>query len=212
MAELHSSMSKVLAKNSHVKLLTTFGDLDVMSIGEDQSEKNETLDSAYKAVFNNSGENNALFTGESSEALQYAIQRDSSVMWNYVQQLVSYYNLVINNSFNFKGYVCDFAMLPITIYNLAENLNIYKEAATLGVGKLEYIVSAGVKQINLNSKIELENYLKLDQLKPLSTSYTQNDNSKQEDSSDDDEDDKVNDDKEEQQTEQEVNSDEQDTQ
>nr|DAJ82906.1 MAG TPA: hypothetical protein [Caudoviricetes sp.] len=60
-------------------------------------------------------------------------------------------------------------------------MNIYKEGATLGVGKLEYIVSTGTKQVDIQAKIDLEDYLKLDQLKPLSTSYTQNDNSKSKD-------------------------------
>lgn len=55
-------------------------------------------------------------------------------------------------------------------------LNFYREGATLGVSKLEYIVATGTKQINIESKIELEQFLKLDQLKPLSTSYTQKDN------------------------------------
>lgn len=56
----------------------------------------------------------------------------------------------------------------------------YKDAATLGVGKLEYIVASGVKQIDIPAKIELENFLQLDKLKPLSTSYTQKDNNQQE--------------------------------
>lgn len=98
-----------------------------------------------------------------------------------MQQLVNFYNLTVNNSFNFKGYQCDFSMLPITVYNENEKILLYKEGATLGITKLEYIVSTGIKQINLESKITLENYLKLDQLKPLSVSYTQNDNSKQKD-------------------------------
>lgn len=66
------------------------------------------------------------------------------------------------------------------MYNENDKILLYKEGATLGVTKLEYIVSTGVKQINLESKFNLEDFLKLDQLKPLSTSYTQNDNSKTE--------------------------------
>lgn len=68
--------------------------------------------------------------------------------------------------------------MPITYYNRTEMMNIYKEGATLGVGKLEYLVSTGTKQVDIPAKIELETYLQLDKLKPLSTSYTQNDNSK----------------------------------
>lgn len=70
-------------------------------------------------------------------------------------------------------------MLPLTGYNEQEMLTKYKEGATLGIAKLEYAVAFGNKQVNLASKFTLEDYLKLDKLKPLSTSYTQNDNSKQ---------------------------------
>ena len=184
MTELHQSMSKVLTKNKHVKLLTTFGNMDVLSIGDDQSKENKTLANAYAAIFDNAGENNGLFSAAQKESLLYSLKRDESIVWKYVQQLTAIFNLAINNSFNFKGYQCDLSILPITAYNRTEMMNIYKEGATLGVGKLEYIVSTGTKQVNIQAKIDLEQYLKLDQLKPLSTSYTQNDNSKK-DTSDD---------------------------
>ena len=90
---------------------------------------------------------------------------------------MNFYNVTVNHSFNFKGYQCDIIMLPVTIYNQAEMIELYKNSATLGVSKIEYIISTGVKQIHIGAKIELEDFLHLDQLKPLSTSYTQNDNS-----------------------------------
>ena len=181
MSQLHKSMANILSKNNHIKLMTTFGDMDVLSIGEDDSKENKTLTNAYNAIYDNSGENNSLFNADTKESLIYGLRRDESIVWKYVQQLVNFYNLTVNNSFNFKGYQCDFSMLPITVYNENEKILLYKEGATLGITKLEYIVSTGIKQINLESKIALENYLKLDQLKPLSVSYTQNDNSKQKD-------------------------------
>ena len=173
MSELHQSMAKVIAKNNHVRMLSTFGDIQVHSIGEDQSKENKTMENAYNAIYDNAGLNHSVFNGETVEAQKYALIRDKSLVWKYVEQLVSYYNIVINNSFNFKGYQCNLSMLPITHYDQAEMLINYKDGATLGVNKLEYIVATGVKQINLQSKLELENFLQLDQLKPLSTSYTQ---------------------------------------
>lgn len=178
MTELHQSMAKVISKNRHVRLLTSFGEIKVASIGEDQSKENKTLENAYNALYDNVGENHTLFNGDNAEAQLYALLRDKSVVWKYIQQIVSFYNVVVNNAFNFKGYQCDFNILPITIYDEQDMILQYKEGATLGVNKLEYVVATGVKQINLASKFELEDFLKLDQLKPLSTSYTQNDNSK----------------------------------
>ena len=178
MTELHASMAKVLTKNKHIRLLTSFGDIDVKSIGEDQTKENKTLNNAYNAIYDNSGLNHELFNG--SQALEMAHLRDKSTIWKYVQEIVNFYNMVINNSFNFRGFQCDFNILPITFYDEKEMLEHYKNGATLGVSKLEYIVASGVKQIDIESKFELENFLQLDKLKPLSTSYTQNDNSKKE--------------------------------
>lgn len=188
MTELHQSMARIIAKNKHIRLLTSFGDLDVKSIGEDQSKENKTLENAYNAIYDNVGENHSLFNGADGNAQKYALLRDKSTVWKHVQELVSFYNIVINNSFNFKGYQCDFSILPITIYDESDMILQYKEGATLGVNKLEYVVASGVKQVNLASKFELEDFLKLDQLKPLSTSYTQNDNSKKDDGSDEESD------------------------
>jgi hypothetical protein len=178
MSELHQSMAKVIAKNNHVRMLSTFGDIEVHSIGEDQSKENKTMENAYNTIYDNNGLNHSLFSGESVKALECALLRDKALVWKYVEQLVSFYNVVINNSFNFNGYQCNLSILPITHYDQDKMLLSYKDGATLGVNKLEYIVASGVKQVTLKNKIKLEDFLKLDELKPLSTSYTQNDNSK----------------------------------
>ena len=201
MTELHASMAKVLTKNKHIRLLTSFGDLDVKSIGEDQSKENKTLNNAYNAIYDNSGLNHEMFNG--TQALELSHLRDKSTVWKYVQEIINFYNMVINNSFNFKGYQCDFNILPITVYDEHDMIEHYKTGATLGVSKLEYIVASGVKQINIASKFELEDHLGLDKLKPLSTSYTQNDNSKKDNPKSSDEDNEE-DDAKNIQTEQEV--------
>ena len=180
MAELHTSIAKVLQRNSHLRLITSFGKMDLLSIGEDQSKENKVLEDAFNAIYSNLGENHSLFNGDSVQALTNGLKRDISIIWKYVQQLVSYYNIVVNNSFNFQSYQCDLSILPITIYDENDKIAQYKDGATLGVNKLEYIVSTGIKQINLQSKLELEKFLNLEQLKPLSSSYTQKDNSVQE--------------------------------
>ena len=49
---------KVLSKNKYARLITTFGDVDVKSIGEDQTKENKTLSNAYNAIYDNSAVNN----------------------------------------------------------------------------------------------------------------------------------------------------------
>lgn len=173
MKALHKSMSKVLAKNNNTRMLTTFGDLQVLSIGEDQSKENKTLKNAYSAIFNVVGENDNLYIGNTKEGLDYSLRRQESIIWKHIQQFVSFFSIAINNQFNFKGYQCSLNMLPLTVYNFDKMMLQYKEGATLGVSKLEYMVGLGTKQIDIAAKGEIESYLKLDQLKPLSSSHTQ---------------------------------------
>lgn len=50
---------------------------------------------------------------------------------------------------------------------------MYKNNATLGVGKLDYIIASGTKQKNIQDVFNLEKYLHLDEISPMQTSYTQ---------------------------------------
>lgn len=49
----------------------------------------------------------------------------------------------------------------------------YKENATLGVGKIDYIIASGTKQRHIQDIFDLEAFLDLTQITPLQTSYTQ---------------------------------------
>ena len=57
----------------------------------------------------------------------------------------------------------------------------YKENATLGVGKLDYFIASGVKQKNIQDQLYLEKFLKLDEITPMQTSYTQTAEDRKED-------------------------------
>lgn len=185
MKELHQSMAKSLAaKTKHCRLFSSFGNIDVKSISEDGTHENKTLANAFDAIYNDSGENQATFSGEIAEALALSITRDESIVFKYIQQIINFYNITVNNLYNFKGYQCDIEMLPISNYNYKERLETYRQSATLGVGKLEFIVASGIKQSHIPDKFTLEDYLQLDKLKPLSTSYTQNDNAKKDNDND----------------------------
>ena len=63
--------------------------------------------------------------------------------------------------------------MPISTYTYNDDIKVYKENATLGIGKLDYIIASGIKQRNIQDQFYLENFLKLDQITPMQTSYTQ---------------------------------------
>ena len=170
---LHNSLRKKIEKSDKVNLMTTFGEAKVLKVSENDTVANEVLLKAFKAIFNNAGFNSGIFTSESVEALKMSLIRDKGMVWRYVSALLNFYSIAINNWFDFKGYEADIDILPISPYTYDDDIKIYKENATLGVGKLNYIVASGIKQRDIEGCFELETFLKLDQITPMQTSYTQ---------------------------------------
>lgn len=170
---LHKSLKKIIDTNEKARLVTTYGDIHVDKISENDTSENEVLAKAFKSIFNNAGFNSAIFTAESVEALKMSLIRDKSTVWTYVQQLINFYNVVINNYFDFKSFQADFDILQISPYTYNDDIEIYKTNATLGVGKVQYFVASGIKQKNIQDTLALEKFLGLDSIEPMQTSYTQ---------------------------------------
>ena len=61
-----------------------------------------------------------------------------------------------------------------------------KNHATLGVGKLNYFVASGIKQKNIQDTLYLEEFLGLNKITPMQTSYTQTAEDRQDEGSNDD--------------------------
>lgn len=178
--ELHTSMSRMLAGTKRIKLLTTFGKTSILPLQAASGIQNNTLERANKAIFDKAGLNSGFFVGSTPEALRISITKDSSTIWNYIQKIINFYNLTINNLYNFKGYQIELTMLPITHYNQNEDLELYRRNAEFGIGKIEAIIASGIKQKHIQSKYTLEEFLDLDEiLKPLSSAHTQSGNTSQ---------------------------------
>lgn len=172
-AAIHQSLRKIVDTGEKARLITTYGDVHVDKISESDTSENEVLSKAFKSIFNNAGFNSGIFTSETVEGLKMSLVRDKAMVWRYVQQLVSFYTIAINNWFDFKEYQADFEILPISPYTYNDDVETYKNNATLGVGKLDYIIASGIKQKNIADQLLLEKFLKLDEIVPMQTSYTQ---------------------------------------
>lgn len=179
---LHQSMKKVIDKGEKARLLTTFGDVKVMKLSESDTAENQILTKAFKAIFNNAGFNSSIFTSDSVTALKYSLIRDKGMVWKFVQSLASFYSIAINNWFDYKTLQADIDILPISSYTYADDIKIYKDNATLGVGKVDYLIASGIKQKNIEDVLDLENRLHLDRITPMQTSYTQTAEDRQVDS------------------------------
>lgn len=179
--QLHSRLSSVVNTSANSKLITTYGEINLIRVGETVSQEDKTLLNAYKSVFNNAGLNDVVFTGDSKEAMVMSITRDKATVWNFVQQIMSFYNIAVNNYIDFKGYQADISMLPISPYTYQADITEYRSNATLGIGKLQFIVASGMNQKNINDQLELEEMLGLNNIKPLQSAYTGSSSSNVED-------------------------------
>jgi hypothetical protein len=99
---LHRSLKKIVDNGDKARLITTYGDVHVDKISDDDDSATQVLANAYKAIFNNAGFNASIFTSDSVTALKMALVRDRSFVWKIVQQYLNFYNLSINNFIEFK--------------------------------------------------------------------------------------------------------------
>ena len=172
-AALHKNLRKIVDTGDYARLITTFGDVEVHKIADNETSENNVLAHAYESIFSAGGLNKALFAGESVEALKVSIYRDKNLVWNYVQAFLNFYTIAINNWVDFKNFQADIDILPISSYTYHDDIQVYRENATLGVDKLGYFVASGIKQKNIQDTLELENFLGLNDITPMQSSHTQ---------------------------------------
>ena len=75
---LHKSLKKIVDNGDKARLITTYGDVHVDKISDDDDTASQVLANAYKAIFNNAGFNASIFTSDSVTALEMALMRDKS--------------------------------------------------------------------------------------------------------------------------------------
>lgn len=170
---IHKSLKSIVDRDQYVRLITTYGDIHKEQLGESDAVASEVLAKSFKAIFNNAGFNDNIFTGDSVESIRISLNKDKNFIWKHVRMLLSFYNIAINNWFDFKDYQADIDILPISLYTYNDDIDMYKTNATLGIGKLDYFIASGIKQKHVQDQLNLESFLKLDQIVPMQTSYTQ---------------------------------------
>ena len=67
---IHKSLKKIVDTNDKARLITTYGDVHVDRISENDTSENQVLSKAFQQIFNNAGFNSGLFTGDSVTALE----------------------------------------------------------------------------------------------------------------------------------------------
>ena len=79
-AALHKSLRKIIETNDNVRLITTYGDVHVERIADNDTAENQVLNKAYQTIFSNAGFNSGLFSGDSVTALKMSLVRDKGMV------------------------------------------------------------------------------------------------------------------------------------
>lgn len=175
--EIHKAISRITDNHTGLSTITTFGDTQLLKLQDEDKVQNRALDQAYEGIFRVAGLNSNLFMGATDLALKTNIRTDKAYIWKYISQLNNFINLVLNQLYNFKPFQAEVNILPITVAEEDDSIRLYRESATVGIGKLEAVVASGVKQRSLQDRAKLEQMINLDSmLKPLQSSHTMSGN------------------------------------
>ena len=169
--DISSELRKSLASIPNVKVITTFGPTELHDLSSSRKEEMDVINQAYQNIYSSAGVDYHIFY--SDKDLEATIKRDKAFVWDFLQTVMLFYNVTINNLINFKPYQAKINLLPISVQLEDKDVQRYIEYAGAGIGRLQAVVAAGIKQIDLESLATLEEYLDLDTiLKPLQSMYT----------------------------------------
>lgn len=172
-AALHKEMKKIIDIGNRVRLITTPGTIHIEKVSDTATAVDHSLEDGFDSIYSSLGINSKLFSGETQYSLQYSIEHDKAFVWNFVKQIGTFYSMAINNLENFNSYEANIEFIRVSPYTYTEDIGVYRNNATTGVGKLDYLIASGMKQEEIQDQFDVENLLNLDSLKPLQMASTQ---------------------------------------
>lgn len=175
-AELHRGIVNMLRNNQSTDVLTTFAEIELLSISDKTKSDRDNLNKVERSVYVEAGVSQLLFAGDSASSIQMSITNDMAFVLDLSEQYANWlsYQTNLRYSENSKYYF-EVSLLPISHYNRKDMLDIYLKTAQFGYSKILVSIATGIKQSSFLDLMELENdILNLaDKMKPLQSSNTQ---------------------------------------
>lgn len=151
--------------------------MEIQDINFERSGAANQIDEVERAVaqfWEDSGTSSLLFGSQkntSSSALRLSITADEAIafaMMNQCERLINRILKSMSGKIKFK-----INILPVTIYNRADMIKLYKEASTFGIPvKSSYAAALGINGGDVPGMNDVElGVLHMDELVPLSSSY-----------------------------------------
>ena len=158
--QLHNNAVQMLKRAIGVDVLTTFADISVENMNENNSStaQADDLKKVERQVYNEAGVSQLQFNSDGNIALQNSILNDEATMYNLLLQFERYLNELLDPANkNRKKLEYRVQLLTTTIYNYKELAKLYKEQTQLGYSKMLPQIALGQSQSSILANAFFEN-------------------------------------------------------
>ena len=158
--QLHNNAVQMLKRAIGVDVLTTFADVSVENMNENNSStaQADDLKKVERQVYNEAGVSQLQFNSDGNIALQNSILNDEATMYNLLLQFERYLNeLLAPANKNKRKLEFRVQLLTTTIYNYKELAKLYKEQTQLGYSKMLPQIALGQSQSSILANAFFEN-------------------------------------------------------
>ena len=157
--ELHNNVVQMLNKAIGVDVLTTFADVQVADMADDNTTTSANgLEAVKQSVYDEAGVSQMQFNTNGNIALEKSVLNDEAYMYNLIQQFEDFLNLLLG-PFNKQPKKIYFKaqILPTTIYNYKDLAKLYKEQTQMGYSKMLPQIALGQSQSAILATAYFEN-------------------------------------------------------
>lgn len=157
--QLHNNAVQMLSRAIGVDVLTTFADVDVESMIDNQATaQTDDLQRVERQVYNEAGVSQMQFNTDGNIALEKSILNDEATMYNMLLQFEGFLNELLEPyNTNPKKVEYRVQLLTTTIYNYKELSKLYKEQMQLGFSKMLPQIALGQSQSSILANAYFEN-------------------------------------------------------
>lgn len=177
--ELHAAIVEMLKNNPDVDVITSLGELEMLSVQDSSQANRDNLEKMERSVYNEAGVSKNLFASDGTTSLQYSQKVDLALAYDIAKSFISFLNYHVNRKFSSKKIFLEVLILPITHYNREEMFDLYLKGAQYGYSKILAGIASGIKQSDFINLLNYENNcLNLNEnMFPLKSSYTSSEKS-----------------------------------
>lgn len=177
-AELHKGVCNMLADEDTVDVLTTYAEVKLESVQDDESSSTASTNRLAKyvdSVYDELGIAGEIFNPTSgSTALTYSIKKDISIMFAWSKQYQVWLNAWLKNKAKNENFYFTISFFPTTTIFQSEDVDMYLKIAQYGYPKSLVASAIGIEMTDLLQMSHFENDVwKMTELMvPLQSSYT----------------------------------------